>query len=236
MPNQYFEFKNFRIDQSQTAMKVTTEGAILGAIAEVRNPHRILDIGAGTGLISLMLAQRYEEAMIDAIEIDSRAVMDARFNFDQSPWQKRLQLFEDDARKWDSSYRYDMIVSNPPFFKSSLKSTNKQKNSAIHDDLLSQKDLIDIASRLLADQGELVVIYPEFESNQFIEIANDCGLYAEKQIDIYDHKGASMLRRIVTLSRKPSSLEKLIFTIKKEKGGAYTGQFVDLMKPFYLYL
>ncbi|MEQ8241059.1 MAG: methyltransferase [Cyclobacteriaceae bacterium] len=236
VPNKYFQFKKFRIDQSQTAMKVTTEGAILGAIATVENPRRILDIGAGTGLISLMLAQRYERAVIDAVEIDNQAVADARFNFDQSPWKERLHLFEADVRKWDSPSRYDMIVSNPPFFKGSLKSTNVQKNTAIHNDLLSQKDLVDIASRLLADQGKFVVIYPEFESIQLTEIAKNFGLYVEKQIDIYDHKDASILRRIVTFGRQSSSVDKSIFIIKREKRGAYTEQFVDLMHPFYLYL
>src|SRR5664280_2075596 len=120
--NKWFEFKQFRVEQSKAAMKVGTDGVILGAWTSVDNASRILDVGTGTGLIALMLAQR-SNAAIDAVEIDDDAYCEAKFNFEQSPWKERLKIFHSDFNAFSKEYghQYDLIVSNPPFFIDSLK-------------------------------------------------------------------------------------------------------------------
>lgn len=119
MPNTYFQFKQFRIDQDQTAMKVTTEACILGAwVDEQIPPQTVLDIGTGTGLLALMLAQKFPQAEIDAVEIDQGAFTQAHANFHSSPWPERLQVFHQRIQDFDPGKKYDLIISNPPFFKS----------------------------------------------------------------------------------------------------------------------
>jgi tRNA1Val (adenine37-N6)-methyltransferase len=234
--NTFFQFKQFRIDQANAAMKVTTEGATLGAVVHDSQPLRVLDIGTGTGLIALMLAQRFSESLIDAIEINESAAKEALHNFHQSPWKNRLQLIKADIRDWNVDYTYDLIISNPPFFKDSLKSKNREKNTAIHDDYLSAIDLVQAGVKYLKLNGQMTVMYPEFESEKFKKIATAEGLNCTHQVDLYDNPDASMLRRITTFQKTRQSLKTGKLIIKSEKGGSYTSEFIQLLKPFYLYL
>jgi len=234
--NTFFQFKQFRIDQANAAMKVTTEGATLGAVVHANQPLRILDIGTGTGLIALMLAQRFSESLIDAIEINESAAKEALHNFHQSPWKNRLQLVKADIRDWNVDYTYDLIISNPPFFRDSLKSKNKEKNTAIHDDYLSAIDLVQAGIKYLKSNGQMTVMYPEFESEKFKNIATAEGLNCTHQVDLYDNPDASMLRRITTFQKTGQYLKTEKLIIKSEKGGSYTSEFIQLLKPFYLYL
>ncbi len=133
VPQDYFEFKQFVIHQGDCAMKVTTEGCLFGALVEGANPKRILDIGAGTGLLSLMLAQKYPSAKIHAVELDQKAHIQAQANFAKSPWAENLQIHVGRIQDFHPREKFDLIVCNPPFFKNSLHSNDKSKNLAIHD-------------------------------------------------------------------------------------------------------
>ena len=172
MPNPYFRFKKFTVYHDRCAMKVVTDGVLLGAWVNVSGDN-ILDIGTGTGLISLMMAQRNEKARIDAIDIDSDAVSQAKDNIGNSPfgnrinsWNASLQVFCSKAEK-----RYDVIVSNPPFFVQSLKSPNKERSLARHTDSLPVADLIGLSAPLLSQRGRMSFIYPFDYKAELIKLA-----------------------------------------------------------------
>ncbi len=159
--NNWFEFKQFRIEQQKAAMKVGTDGVLLGAWTPIVDAQRILDVGTGTGLIALMLAQR-SNARIDAVEIDKLASEEAEFNFAQSPWNDRLNVFNTNFQVFVNLpfVPYDLIVSNPPFFINSLKTKCAALSVARHDEMLSFDQLITGAKRLLSNTGRFCVIIP----------------------------------------------------------------------------
>ena len=163
MANPYFQFKQFTVWHDKCAMKVGTDGVLLGAWTSVENTRSILDVGCGTGLISLMLAQRCQ-AIIDALDIDPAACMQARENADRSPFGQRLQVihrpFADCVTEFAGIRQYDCIVSNPPYFINSLKCPDKQRNQARHTDTLSLDELISGSKQLLSPGGRLCLILP----------------------------------------------------------------------------
>ncbi|MEQ9301047.1 MAG: methyltransferase [Cyclobacteriaceae bacterium] len=238
MPNTYFDFKEFRIDQGQSGMKVTTEGCILGAWAKAEQPKRILDIGTGTGLLSLMLVQKYPEASIDAIELESHAAAEATANFERSSWSHNLCLYESSIQKFAgaSLLTYDLIACNPPFFSNSQRSVNSKKAQATHSDALPPKDLVDSISKLLSPQGAAFVLYPLAESRKFENELSTTSLAVDEELLIYDRQEKSVFRRILKLTRSSKSAPTTKNLIIKENDGAYTAQFVGLLKPYYLHL
>ena len=160
MANDYFQFKQFLIKQDKCAMKVCTDACLLGAFAANRLPltvHRLLDIGTGTGLLSLMLAQRNLNAVIDAVEIDEAAAEQAKENFNNSPWKERLNVHNEPIQKFAKSInkKYDVIICNPPFFENDLKSNDNQRNLALHSAALSLEELISIVGFLLEKNWKL---------------------------------------------------------------------------------
>jgi len=237
MPNSYFQFKKFRIEQGQTAMKVTTEACIFAALVVKMKlqPRRILDIGAGTGVLSLMLSQFYE-CPIDAVEIDRLASEQTAQNFDASPWSNRLTVNNsnvvDFAKR--SKYRYDLIICNPPFFSKHLKSGNQQKDQAVHENSMTQAKLIDVTETLISKHGFLAVIYPIYEADRFAELADKCGLNLKEEIMLYDRAGKKPLRKILLLNfRNEAEIFHSKFVIKDE-GGQYTSQMTALLTEYYL--
>ena len=156
MSNNYFSFRQFTIHQDQCAMKVGTDGVLLGAWVNVENAQRILDVGTGTGLIALMCAQR-SESVIDAVEVDRAASEQAAVNCSASPWKDRITVVHDSFQHFAEStaYRYDLIVSNPPFFKNSLKPKGLARSLARHDDRLSYESLLYYTVKILEPGGTL---------------------------------------------------------------------------------
>ncbi len=236
--NNYFDFKQFRVNQSHAAMKVTTEGCILGAwtAALGLSPKRILDIGSGTGLLSLMLAQQCTDAKIDAVELDQNAAVDARQNFELSPWLDRLNLIQKPIQEFVPQREYDLIISNPPFYKSSLKSPSYSINHARHDDTLSQIDLVNVVLECLSDSGTCAVLYPEREMNQFISLGHERGLFLNRRLNIYNHNQSSVFRVIglfSTIVKTEIIEEKLLIRNSKNE---YTRDFTNLLKEYYLHL
>lgn len=235
MPNSFFQFKQFRVDQGRSSMKVTTEGCLLGALVALEGDEKtILDIGTGTGLLALMIAQR-TSANIEAVELASEAAEQAADNFKNSPWKDRLKVWEgaiqDYAVKADRNY--DLIVANPPFFKGHLKS-GKAKDQAIHNDELSFDDLAHAVAKLLNEQGHFWVIYPAFEFDQFVMIAKAQNLILQNQFEIYDRPGRLIFRKIGVFGFDEITNPKPETIHIKEVDGAYSPRFLELIEDYYL--
>lgn len=244
MPNTYFQFKQFRIEQDKCAMKVSTDACILAAyIAQRHAPlaQNILDIGAGTGLLSLMLSQA-TQAQITAIEIDTNAYEQAKENFEKSAWANRLHVFHQSIQAYHAPNRYDLIVCNPPFFVNSLKSAKKEKILARHTDSLSFEDLLESAERLAEAQATFVVLLPIKESQLFENEVNKRKnkFYISEKLFIRDnpsklpHRVILVLKSPVERQIEPTLTEKILFV--KDLATDYTSDFVDLMKAYYLHL
>jgi tRNA1Val (adenine37-N6)-methyltransferase len=232
MPNTHFAFKQFNIHQDQTAMKVTTDACILGAYSAVKNTTNILDIGTGTGLLPLMLAQR-SEAKIDAVEIDKNAYYQAVANVNESVFKDKIIIHHTSIQEFITRKRYDIIISNPPFFQNHLKSETVSRNNSIHTDTLSFEDLLEVVLRLLNPNGTFVVLLPLYESLVFEQLAILQELYPQKKLTIRHRKGSKILRIITTFGRIKKEIinEELII---KNPDESYTSDFQGLLKDYYL--
>lgn len=235
MAQSYFQFKEFLIRQSRSAMKVTTEGCLFGALVTASTPTNILDIGTGTGLLGLMLAQRYKKAQITGIEIHSPAAEEAELNRAASPWSDRIKIIGEDARVFRFEDPFDMIVSNPPFFQESLRSSLTARNQAKHETSLTMDNLLNIVNQNMAGTGVFWVIYPRFEALDFHRRAVQSGLHLQDEIMVFDRVERSELRRVQSFGFKPKEVRRKQLIIKKNDG-KYTLDFVQLLKPFYLHL
>jgi len=249
MPNTYFQFKQFRIEQANCAMRVSTDACILGAYTAhyyTQNIQNILDIGAGTGLLSLMLAQ-VSRASITAIEIDEKAYLQAKSNFAHSPWADRLHIAHQSLQAYTPScltIQYDLIVCNPPFFVNSLKSQKKDKNLARHTDSLSFEELIVGAEKLTHQNSLLIVLLPTkeaviFEKNLECLYLQSIHWQITKKLFVADNPSKPPHRVILTLEKLPqrSNLEITSdYLVIKDAEGAYSNNFVNLMQDYYLCL
>lgn len=234
MSNNWFKFKQFTVYQESVAMRVGTDGVLLGAWTDHPTPQHILDIGSGTGVISLMAAQRWSEARIDAIDPDLGAFEQSRSNFEQSPWGNRLAAHHIDLQHFDSA-PYDLIISNPPYFVNSLKNPDSAKSTARHTDSLPHNELVQHAARLLSPEGTFAVILPADLRLNLLEIAKQNGLSLHRIAEIFDRKGKSSIRIMAefkkSISAKP--IEEQIY-IRDAESGDYTEQYKTLTKDFYL--
>ncbi|MHA6248921.1 tRNA1(Val) (adenine(37)-N6)-methyltransferase [Pontibacter sp. CAU 1760] len=238
MANTYFQFKQFRVEQDKCAMKVCTDSCVFGAYMPMAGAKRILDIGAGTGLLSLQVAQR-TEATIDAVEINPEAQVQATENFAASPWADRLTLHPQSLQQYAAQPQpgYDVIFSNPPFFLASLKSETAAKNTAKHTDDLFFEDILHFTQRHLAPQGHLYLLLPPAEALYFEKAAAKFGLYLTDTVAVYASIGGKCIRHIQTFAKTPTKapVTKQFF-IRLEDKVTYTPEFVELLQPFYLHL
>lgn len=232
--NKWFEFKQFRIEQEKAAMKVGTDGVILGAWTSVDNASHILDVGTGTGLIALMLAQRCN-ASIDAVEIDAAAYGEAKFNFGQSSWKERLRIFHSDFNTFSKEYvqLYDLIVCNPPFFVDSLKTSDPQLAIARHNGSMTFDQLIQGSVKLLKDKGRLTVIIPLESFDEFRETARLQGFYLHQHCNVISKSGRLISRVLLEFSLLPGYASKNEILIQNELG-QFTDQFKALTGEYYL--
>lgn len=218
-------------------MKVGTDGVLLGAWASIMNAKRILDVGTGTGLISLMLAQRNNKSTIDAIEIDESAYTQANQNFQQSNWTDRLQIYHQDFQSYSASFKkkYDLIISNPPYFNNSLKNDCHKKSKARHTDSLSYADLIDGVSLLLETTGIFCVILPAFEKNNFTHLAFQKNLHLSRCLSIKPTPSKAPKRILMefSFSLKENSVEEELI-IEEFGRHNYSEDYKKLTKDFYL--
>ena len=233
-----FQFKQFSLQQDRCAMKVGTDGVLLGAWAPIdHKPYSVLDIGAGTGLIALMLAQRSQAEQIDAIEIDENAFEQCVDNFENSPWNDRLFCFHaslDDFMDDLEDEAYDLIVSNPPFYSEDFKTENEQRDLARFQDALPFEDLVEAASVLLSETGVLAVIVPYKEEAKLIALAKECDLFPLKITRVKGTPTAEIKRSLVAFSFAETHelpIDELIIETARHQ---YTEDYIALTKDFYL--
>jgi tRNA1Val (adenine37-N6)-methyltransferase len=243
MANDWFRFKQFMIAQDKCAMKVSTDACIQGAYAarylkQQAVPGKlwqVLDIGTGTGLLSLMIAQEVN-AMIDAVEADAAASRQAAANFSNSDWHARLHAHHGNIKDYVPALQYDFIICNPPFFNNSLKNKNAGKTMARHDDTLPQALLAQLVRQLLQDEGRFCVMYPATEWQQWTHVAAEAGLQLIAQLSIKHKSGQPGNRQIGIFQKNiPEALYKEALVIYGADGN-YAPPFVALMKAYYFNL
>lgn len=238
-----FRFKEFTIEQDRCAMKIGTDGVLLGAWAQIsRGTFSILDIGAGTGIIALMLAQRSQADLIDALEIDEDAYEQCVDNFENSPWGDRLFCYHADLDEFTEEFsseeeeKYDLIVSNPPYFEPTLaEETSEARKKARFYDALPFEDLLQNAAKLLAKNGTFQTIIPFSEYDRFILLSNLVQLQLQRVTFVKGNENAPVKRILLQLGFEKLTPEENTLIIEKERH-VYTEEYIDLVKDFYLKL
>ena len=228
-----FRFKQFEVDQSGCAMKINTDGVLLAAMVKSHAPKRILDIGTGTGVIALMLAQRFALAQVEAVEIDEQAATTAKKNFQLSVFADRLKANHIAIEKYDHCTQFDLIVSNPPFFVNDLKNTEEKKGIARHADAIFFDELIAKVAVLLSEDGQFWFILPIKQAEQLVEKGKAHGLFEQQLIHLHSDQSKPAFRRIVSLGQKKMELKPEHFYIY-EAEKVYTKAYQRLLKDFFL--
>mgnify|MGYP001172762135 CR=1 FL=1 len=234
MSNTHFQFKQFTVKHDKCAMKVGTDGVLLGAWIHTRNSQNILDVGTGSGLIALMLAQK-SKALIDAIDIDGDACLQATENALASPFSQRINVYHEAFIQYSEHCKkiYDLIASNPPFFIDSLKCPDMKRSTARHSDALTAIDLIENCRHILAPEGRLALILPYEQLGLILEAAIDCKLYTCRRTDVSPHPDAIPKRFLIELSPTYQVPTYDNLTIEYEHN-QYTEEYKTLTRAFYL--
>jgi len=234
MANNYFSFKQFTISQDKSAFKVGTDGVLLGAYADITGVKRILDIGSGTGLIAIMLAQRCA-AEIVALEPDYESFIQACENAKLSKWSSRISVEHTDLQNYcQGKDKFDLIVTNPPYFNDSLKNPDPRKSASRHTHSLTADEILDGVSRLIADDGRLQLIMPYIEGNIFIADAHKYDLFCNNVLKIKPLSTSEIRRLILTFSKKRLKVAEKFLTIEQGKRHEFTEEYINLTKDFYL--
>ncbi len=239
MSNTYFQFKQFTVHQDQCAMKVCTDACLFGAwMANWVNRSgivfdHILDIGTGTGLLSLMLAQQCN-ARIDAVEIDEAAALQAAENFEASPWTQKCQVINGDIRNLHLGRKYPLIISNPPFFQDDLKSGDRLRNLALHSQELDLGELLNSISKNLDSPGKFAVLLPFNREKPFLEKTLQLGYYPEEVVRVKQTPEHTFFRSMMLMSS--SQTESKVSTLIIQDNSMYTADFTALLKGYYLKL
>ncbi|MEP3838151.1 MAG: methyltransferase [Algibacter sp.] len=239
MSKKPFVFKEFQIYHDQCAMKIGTDGVLLGAWTSLKNrPFSILDIGAGTGVLALMLAQRSDAEIIDAIEIDDNAFEQCVDNFEQSPWGDRLFCYHaslaDFVKELETEEdRYDVIICNPPFYSEDYKTDNNQRDLARFQDAMPFNHLLESVSKLLSEIGVFSVVIPFKETSTFTELASKFNLFPNRILHVKGTPTSEIKRALLEFSFRESEtiIESLIIETERHK---YTESYINLTKDFYL--
>jgi tRNA1Val (adenine37-N6)-methyltransferase len=232
-----FQFKQFAVEQDRCAMKIGTDGVLLGAWTPItNNPFSVLDIGAGTGIIALMIAQRSNAEQIDALEIDEDAYEQATDNFENSPWSDRLFCYHAGLDEFveEPEDEYDVIVSNPPFFTEDYKTENEQRDIARFADAMPFEELIEAADLLLSENGIFSVIIPYKEEESFLVLANEYELYPLKITRVKGTPTTEIKRSLLAFSRKETTVFPIDELIIETARHVYTPEYIALTKDFYL--
>lgn len=233
MSNPFFQFKQFTVWHDKCAMKVGTDGVLLGAWADVGNTFQILDVGTGTGLIALMLAQRAPLARITAIEIDEEAAEQARINVAHSSWADRIDVVCKNFRSFETEDKYNLIVSNPPYFIDALHCPDKQRNMARHTCELNYELLFQHSARLLDRQGRVCVIIPAEVEQSVVATAWKYGLFPSRLLRVFTKPGKPCRRVLLSFGFQDNGCAEDILHIEVEHH-QYTSEYIALTKEFYL--
>jgi len=235
MPNNYFQFKHFTIEQGGAAMKVGTDGVLLGAWADVGNAVNILDVGTGTGLIAIMLAQR-SRAFIDAVEIDEKAYHQAVDNVNNCFWKERITLYHASFQEFSkrADKKYDLIVTNPPYFVNCLSATTNSRALARHDNMLSRDDLLENTRNLLHEKSRFSLILPVSERDRVARKAACLGLFPVKTTFVHPVVDKPPKRVMMTFSGEATGGQETSLAVEKQQRHDYTDEYMRLTKDFYL--
>lgn len=235
MGKSYFRFKQFLIKQESAAMKVGTDGVLLGAWVDVENVNSALDIGTGSGVIALMIAQRSLNATIHAVEIDEASALQAKHNFENSPWSSRMTIDPISLQAFasTSNKKFDLIVSNPPYFNKSLKSPSPERTLTRHTAELPNSDLLNGVKTLLAPEGRFCAILPYTEGNILIAEAVNYGLYCNRKLFVQTKPDKPIIRILTEFSFHKKRLPDNTISIHTADGD-YTDEYKQLTADFYL--
>ena len=232
-----FKFKQFAVNQDRCAMKIGTDAVLLGAWCPIENnPKSILDIGAGTGILALMLAQRTNADQIDALEIDEEAYEQCVENFEGSPWADKLFCYHAGLDEFvdDPEDEYDLIISNPPFYSEDFKTSDEQRDLARFQDAMPFEDLIEAADLLLSEDGLFAVVIPYKEEDRFIELCAEYELYPVKVTRVKGSHKTPIVRSLLAFKRFELSVltaDELVVEINRHE---YTDDYINLTQDFYL--
>lgn len=240
VPNDYFQFQQFRIEQGRCAMKVSTDACLLGAAVDLSSASRLLDIGTGTGLLGLMAAQRHAQVEVEAVEIDEAAAAQAAANVAASPWAARVSVRAMSLAQYAASgpTPFSHIVCNPPFFRRSWPSADAARNTARHvsDASLSFEELAGFAARFLLSDGTLTVLLPPPEMDRFEQAAQLLGLPLTARLAVRHRPGGRITRHICRFGRAAAAIAHEELVINEGPGNAYSPAFRSLLTGFYLAL
>jgi tRNA1Val (adenine37-N6)-methyltransferase len=235
MPNPVFHFKQFTIHQERCAMKVGTDSVLLGSWVQTPKEGRMLDVGTGTGIIALMLAQRYNGEVL-GIDVDAQAVEQARENFANSPWGLRLKAvqrsFQEQLLQNDAGW--DLIVSNPPYFNQSFKAPEESRNLARHTIMLDLETLVLGAASLLSSGGSFAIILPSQEGPKATELAKKHGLFLSRCTEVITRPGKPPKRWLLQWTTKPVVCQNNQLVIEAEGRHRYSEAYQELTRDFYL--
>lgn len=231
-----FQFKQFKVHQDRCAMKVGTDGVLLGAWSSLdHQPDSILDIGAGTGVIALQMAQRSAASLIDAVEIDEEAFEQCTENFEASPWSDRLFCYHASLQEFASEIEesYDLIISNPPFFSEEIKTGNLSRNMARFEEALPFEHLLICVAHLLSEAGIFSIILPKQQQERFTILATASELFLNRVCDVKGSPKAAVKRVLMEFSFQPKEVrtESLTLEISRHQ---YTAEYIALVQDFYL--
>lgn len=234
--NKPFKFKQFTVNQDRCAMKVGTDGVLLGAWTSVdKQPFSILDIGAGTGILALMLAQRSDANIIEAIEIEANAFEQCVENFENSPWNDRLFCYHASLLEFVDAVEdtFDLIVCNPPFYSEDFKTITNSRDLARFQDAMPFEHLVYAASKLLTKNGLFSVVLPYKETSKFTALAKDYGLFPARICKVKGHATSKVKRCLIEFSYQNTDckISELIIETSRHN---YTNAYVNLTKDFYL--
>lgn len=229
-----FRFKQFEIDDSLSAMKIGTDGVLIGAWARVEGCRNILDVGTGTGLIALMTAQRNAEVHVTAIDIDNMAAEEARLNALRTPWHERITVLCADVRDYNPATKFDHIISNPPYFNDALRSPDVARNTARHTDTLGYEELVAAAERMLVAGGRLSVVLPTDGAALFRRVAFE-RLWLARQMDVVTREGEEPKRTMMEFVLSDHALmPRCEHLTIHHRDGTYTAEYRQLTAEFYL--
>lgn len=236
MDTRPFYFKQFMMYHHRSTMKIGTDAVLLGRWADVENVSSAVDIGTGSGIIPLMLAQRGVQH-VDAVEIDAQSAHEAKENFELSPWRERLDVACGDVRQLSetSPMKYDLVISNPPFFTDFFKGEQERRNLARHTDSLSFGDLCKSARNYMNADSRFALVLPMLESIKFKEIAGQNGLFVKRQLYIVPVEGKEPNRINMELVLKPTNCVSETFTIRKSDS-TFTDEYREFLKDYYITL
>lgn len=233
----YFTFKQFAVKQEQTTLKVCTESCLFGALIDLGKAKSVLDIGTGTGLLPLMLAQKFPDAHFTGLEIDPLATIETEFNFQSSPWSNSLRAVNANVLDFATSELFEVVICNPPFFPDHLLGPDPKKNAALHTTSLNFKDLALSVNRLTTNNGSFWCLLPPYQMSQLASELAVLSWYAHQNFEIHNLENKPVFRQ-VTQFKKDRSIQPIITQnlLIKESNQNYSSAFIALLKPYYLHL